>query len=59
MSTAGRTTQINSSLSGSFTYHMSMYLLPKTTTKTLDKQRRIFSGRVGVQRKNTDSSIGR
>jgi hypothetical protein len=42
MSSAGRTTLINSSLSGSFTYHMSMYLLPKTTTKAVDKQRRIF-----------------
>jgi hypothetical protein len=42
MSIAGRTTLINSSLSNSFIYHMSMYLLPKTVTDRLDKQRRIF-----------------
>ena len=39
---AGRLTLINSSLSSTFIYHMSMYLLPKTTTEILDKQRRTF-----------------
>jgi len=42
LSMAGRLTLINSNLSHTFIYHMSMYLLPKTTTDTLDKQRRTF-----------------
>jgi hypothetical protein len=42
LSIAGRITLINSSLSSTFIYHMSIYLLPKTTTQTLDKQRRKF-----------------
>jgi len=42
LSMAGRLTLINSSLSSTFIYHMSMYLLPKTTTEILDKQRRTF-----------------
>jgi len=42
MSIAGRTIQINSSLSSTFIYHMSMYLLPKTVTNKLDKLRRTF-----------------
>jgi hypothetical protein len=39
---AGRTTLINSSLVNSTIYHMSMYLLPKTVIKTMDKGRRKF-----------------
>jgi hypothetical protein len=42
MSSAGRTTLINSSLSNTIVYHMSMYLLPKTVAGVLDKQRGIF-----------------
>jgi hypothetical protein len=42
LSMAGRTTQINSSLSSATIYQMSMYLLPKTITEILDKQRRMF-----------------
>jgi hypothetical protein len=42
MSIEGRTTLINSSLTSTFIYHMSMYLLPKTIVKSLDKQRRLF-----------------
>jgi hypothetical protein len=42
MSIAGRTTLINSSLTSSTIYHMSMYLLPKTITKRLDKQKKIL-----------------
>ena len=42
LSMAGRNTLINSSLSTTFIYHMSMYLLPKTTSKALDKHRRRF-----------------
>jgi len=42
MSIAGRVTLINSCLSNSFIYHMSMYLLPKIIVKNLNKQRRCF-----------------
>ena len=42
LSIAGRTTLINSSLSSSFIYHMSIYLLPKTIVESLDKQIRTF-----------------
>ena len=42
LSIADRTTLINSSLSSSFIYHMSIYLFPKTIVAKLDKQRRIF-----------------
>ena len=44
LSIAGRTTLINSSLSNSFIYHMSIYILPKTIVAKLDKQRRILEG---------------
>jgi hypothetical protein len=42
MSIAGRTTLINSSLSNTIIYHMSMYLLPKTVSDKLDKHRIFF-----------------
>lgn len=42
LSIAGRATMISSSLTSTFIYHMSMYLLPKTTSDKLDKQRRTF-----------------
>ena len=42
LSIAGRIVLINSSLSSTFIYHMSMYLLPKTISHSLDKQRRRF-----------------
>jgi hypothetical protein len=42
MSYGGRTILINSSLSNSAIYHMSMFLLPKTTIKNLDKMRTFF-----------------
>ena len=51
LSKAGRTTLINSSLTSSFIYHMSMYLLPKTVTDELDKQRRTFFWQGGSTRK--------
>jgi hypothetical protein len=51
MSIAGRTTLVNSSLSSTFIYHMSMYLLPKTTVKDLDRQRRSFFWQGGGTRK--------
>jgi len=38
MSIAGRTTLINSSLSNTPIYHMSIYLLPKTIIDTIDKK---------------------
>lgn len=37
MSIAGRITLINSTLSNSFIYHMSMYMFPKTVVGTRDK----------------------
>ena len=51
LSIAGRTTLINSSLSNSSIYHRSMYLLPKTTTDKLDKQRRTFFWQGGGQKR--------
>jgi hypothetical protein len=42
MSYGGRTILINSNLSSSTIYHMSMFLLPKTTIKNMDKMRRRF-----------------
>jgi hypothetical protein len=38
----GRTILINSSLSNSTIYHMSMFLLPKTILYKMDKGRRKF-----------------
>jgi hypothetical protein len=54
VSLASRTTLINSNLSNTIVYHMSMYLLPKTVADALDKQRRIFFGKVVIPRKNID-----
>jgi hypothetical protein len=51
LSIAGRTTLIEASLSNSFIYHMSTYLLPKTTTARLDKQRRTFLWQGGSQKR--------
>jgi hypothetical protein len=42
MSIAGRSTLISSSLNNAPIYHMSIYLLPKTVIKELDKVRRTF-----------------
>jgi hypothetical protein len=42
LSMAGRTTLINASFVSSTLYHMSMYLVPKTVIKRLDKNRRKF-----------------
>ena len=55
LSIAGRTTMIQSSLSNFFIYHMSMYLLPKTTTDKLDKQRRSFFWQRGKSKKEIPS----
>ena len=51
LSIAGRATLISASLSNTFIYHMSMYLLPKTTTEKLDKQRRTFFWQGGAQKR--------
>ena len=51
LSIAGRTTLINSSLSNTFIYHMSMYLLSKLIHEKLDKQRRTFFWQGGGQKK--------
>jgi hypothetical protein len=42
LSIIGRTTLINSSLTNSSIYHMSMFLLPKTVIHRMDKGRRKF-----------------
>lgn len=42
LSIAGRSTLISASLNNSPIYHMSVYLLPKTIVKNLDKTRRVF-----------------
>ena len=42
LSIAGRSTLISASLNNSSVYHMSVYLLPKSTIKCLDKTRRTF-----------------
>jgi hypothetical protein len=42
LSIGGRTVLINISLSNTDIYHMSMFLLPKTTLKRMDKTRRNF-----------------
>ena len=55
LSIAVRTTLIDSSLSSSFIYHMSLYLLPKSTTDLLDKQRRTFFWQGGGQKKKISS----
>jgi hypothetical protein len=47
----GRTILINASLTNSSIYHMSMFLLPKTTIKNLDKQRRKFFWQGGSKKK--------
>jgi hypothetical protein len=51
MSYGGRTILINASLTSSSIYHMSMFLMPKTTIKNLDKQRRIFFWQSGSKKK--------
>jgi hypothetical protein len=51
MSYGGRTILINSSLFSSSIYHMSMFLLPKTIIKNLDKiRRRLFWQGGGVKK---------
>jgi hypothetical protein len=42
MSSEGRTILINSSMSNTVIYHMSMFLMPKTTIHGMDKIRRTF-----------------
>jgi hypothetical protein len=41
-SMGGRAVLINSSLSNTATYHMSMFIMPLTTIKRMDKVRRKF-----------------
>lgn len=50
LSIAGRSTLITASLNNSPMYHMSVYHLPKTIVKALDKVRRTFFGR-GLRKK--------
>jgi hypothetical protein len=51
LSIAGRSTLISSSLNNLPIYHMSVYLLPKTTIQVLDKIRRTFFWQGGGTRK--------
>jgi hypothetical protein len=51
LSIAGTATLINSSPTSTYIYHMSMYLLPKTVVKQLDKQRRTFFWQGGGHKK--------
>ena len=51
MSIAGRTTLINSSLNNSPIYHMSVYLLSKSTINAMDEIRRPFFLQGGTKRK--------
>jgi hypothetical protein len=51
LSVAGRITLINACLSNSPIYHMSMYLLPKTTIDNLDKRRKKFLWQGGGDKK--------
>jgi hypothetical protein len=51
MSIAGRTTLINSSISNTIIYHMSMHLLRKTVSDKLDKQRRTFFWQGGITKR--------
>jgi len=51
LSIAGRSTLITASLNNSPMYHMSVYLLPKTTVKNLDKIRRKFFWQGGGTKK--------
>jgi hypothetical protein len=52
MSIDGRSTLISTSLNNTPIYHMSIYLLPKTIVKALDKIRRTFFGKVVEQKQN-------
>ena len=51
LSIAGRSTLIGSSLNNSPIYHMSVYLLPKTIIKRLDKVRTFFWQGGGTKKK--------
>jgi hypothetical protein len=52
LSMAGRITLIDACLTNSPIYHMSMYLLPKTTIKKLDAKRRRFLWQGGGGKKS-------
>jgi hypothetical protein len=48
----GRTIPVDSNLSSVPTYHMSMFLLPKTVNGNMDKARRTFFWQGGVRKEN-------
>jgi hypothetical protein len=52
LSIAGRSTLISASLTNAPIYHMSVYLLPKSTMNTMDKTRRTFSGKAVELKRN-------
>jgi hypothetical protein len=51
LSIARRVALINASLSNSFIYHISIYLMPKTVTSRLDKHKRMFFWQGGCTKK--------
>jgi hypothetical protein len=58
LSIGGRTILINSSLSNTAIYHMSMFLLPKTTLKRMNKIRRKFFWQGAVIKKVSSCEVG-
>jgi hypothetical protein len=52
LSIVGRSTLISASLTNAPIYHMSVYLLPKSTINTMDKTRRTFSGKAVELKRN-------
>jgi hypothetical protein len=58
LSIAGRSTLISASLNNSPMYHMSVYLLPKTTVKCLDKIKRTFFARRWNEKEISSCKMG-
>lgn len=59
LSSAGTITLINSCLSNSPIFHMSMYLLPKTIIKNINVRRRAFLWQGGSNKKISFGEIGK
>jgi hypothetical protein len=59
LSMGGRSILINSSLSNLVTYHMSMFLMPLTTIKRMDRARKKFFWQGGqLKKKIPPSQVG-
>ncbi|PWZ20986.1 hypothetical protein Zm00014a_022178, partial [Zea mays] len=59
LSIAGRITLINSCITNTPIYHMSMYLFPKTTVKKMTPSGGNFSGREEAMKRSTILSTGK